>query len=99
MESGIIITKVEANLGGRGGMIAYVNIIISHEFIIRGLRVIKTRDGRRIVYMPSRERISGDYKEIAHPLTGPCREKIEKAVFEEIDKLEKQNDTVIKTGT
>lgn len=82
------ITKVEVNLSlQHNAVIAFANIIFEEEFIVRNLRVVARQDGGRALCMPSRKSNSGEYKDIAHPLTPACRSRIESAVMARVDAL------------
>ena len=66
---------------------AYVTIVLESCFIIRDLKIIAGNDGKRFVSMPSRRSKFGTFRDIAHPLNSEMRTEIEKAVFEEYEKV------------
>jgi len=85
------ITKIEVNLCAERNLVAYANIIFNNEFIVRGLRVVEKADGSLLMLMPSRQSPTGDYKDVAHPLTNDCRNRIESIVMEKVRGLRSRN--------
>lgn len=81
------ITSVAVNLCESPPMLAYANVVFDDEFIVRGIRVVRKQDGTKLVLMPSRQNKAGDFRDMAHPLTPGCRERIERAVLSKVDGL------------
>ena len=82
------ITEVRVSLCNEERLKAFVNITFDDEFVVRGLKVIKGHNGY-FVSMPSRRRSDGTYQDIAHPITGSMRSRMEEVVLEEYE-LERQ---------
>lgn len=65
---------------------AYVTITLDNCFVVRDLKVIHGNSGL-FVAMPAKKRKDGTYKDIAHPLNAEMREKLERVVLAEYDKV------------
>lgn len=65
---------------------AYVTITLDNCFVVRDLKVIHGNSGL-FVAMPAKKRKDGTYKDIAHPLNAEMREKLERIVLAEYEKL------------
>lgn len=65
---------------------AYVTITLDHCFVVRDLKVISGAAGL-FVAMPAKKRKDGTYKDIAHPLNAETRERFEKIVLAEYEKV------------
>ena len=61
---------------------AYVNITIDDCFMVRGLKVIKGREGL-FVAMPNKKSKNGTFRDVAHPLDATTRKMIEDKVLDE----------------
>lgn len=75
------LRKVETE----GKMRAWVSITFDNAFVVHDLRVLEGSNGLFVV-MPSRQTPSGEYRDIAHPITSETREIIQKAVLDEYNK-------------
>ena len=75
------ITEIRVNLRDEEKLKAFVHVTFDNVFIIRGLKVIKGKDGL-FVCMPSRKLPDGTYKDIAHPIVDDFRIKLEKEVLD-----------------
>jgi stage V sporulation protein G len=67
---------------GEGRVRAIASITIDGAFVVNDLRVVDGPSGL-FVSMPSRRRASGEYYDIAHPITAAAREQVQHAVLEE----------------
>lgn len=65
---------------------AYVTITLDHCFVVRDLKVISGAMGL-FVAMPAKKRKDGTYKDIAHPLNAETRDRFEKVVLAEYEKV------------
>ncbi|MEW6435485.1 MAG: septation regulator SpoVG [Myxococcota bacterium] len=65
---------------------AYVTITLDSCFVVRDLKVIHGNNGL-FVAMPAKKRKDGTYKDIAHPLNAEMREKLERIVLAEYEKV------------
>lgn len=59
---------------------ASVSICLDGQFVVHDLRVIEGPNGL-FVSMPARKTGSGDYRDIAHPVTAEARDLIQRAVL------------------
>lgn len=62
-------------------LLAFSSVVFDDEFVVHNVRLIEA-DSRTIVAMPNEE-FKGEYRDIAHPISNQCREKIRKTVVEE----------------
>lgn len=61
------------------------SILLDDCFAIHDIRIIEGEKGLFIA-MPSRKTASGEYRDIAHPITPECRKMFEDAILEEYNK-------------
>lgn len=73
-----------------GKMKAIVSITFDDEFVVHDIKVIEGKSGLFIA-MPSRKTPDGDFKDIAHPINTDTREKIQKAIFDEYEKVKNKD--------
>jgi len=84
------ITEIRVNLRDEEKLKAFVHVTFDNAFIIRGLKIIKGKDGL-FVCMPSRQLPDGTYKDIAHPIVDDFRIKLEKEILDKYhEELSKQ---------
>lgn len=69
-----------------GKMKAIVSITFEEEFVIHDIKVIEGQNGLFIA-MPSRKTPDGEFKDIAHPINSATREKIQKAILGEYERV------------
>lgn len=72
----------KVNSGSR--MKAVASVTFDNEFVVHEIKVIESQKGLFIA-MPSKKRLNGEHKDIAHPINPETREKIEKAIFAEYE--------------
>ncbi|MCI9245694.1 MAG: septation protein spoVG [Clostridia bacterium] len=67
----------------RGPVLAYANIILDNQFIIRGIALVEKEGKGRFISMPSRRLRdrAGHYRDICHPLNQEVRTQLTEAVF------------------
>ncbi len=63
-----------------GKMKAIVSLTIDEDFVVHDIRVVEGNNGL-FVAMPSRKTPSGDFRDVAHPITPEARAKIQDAVL------------------
>ena len=81
------ITDVRVRkIASEGKMKAIVSITFNEEFVIHDIKVIEGQNGLFIA-MPSRKTPDGEFKDIAHPINSTTREKIQKAILDEYEKV------------
>ncbi len=78
------ITEVRVSLQPEEVLKGFVSVTFDDEFVVRGLKVIQSADGRFIA-MPARRRRDGSYLDIAHPINREMREYLEEEVFRAYD--------------
>ncbi|MDN5292920.1 MAG: stage sporulation protein [Eubacteriales bacterium] len=77
-----------------GRMKAIVSVTIDDAFVIHDVKVVEGQNGL-FVAMPSRRMPSGEYRDIAHPITSSAREIIQNAVLAAYEReLEKAEATL-----
>lgn len=76
-----------------GKMKAIVSITFENEFVIHDIKVIEGQNGLFIA-MPSRKTPDGEFKDIAHPINTETREKVQKAILDEYERV-KISETVV----
>ncbi len=69
-----------------GKMRAIVSITIDEEFVIHDIKVIEGDKGLFIA-MPSKKATDGEYRDIAHPINSATRERIQKIILENYEKV------------
>ena len=80
------ITDVRVRkLNTEGKLKAVVSITFDNEFVVHDVKVVEGTSGL-FVAMPSRKTPEGEFRDIAHPISTPAREKIQSKVFEEYNK-------------
>jgi stage V sporulation protein G len=67
-------------------LLAFASIVLDNIFVVSHIRVVLTPEGRRMVAMPSRATPTGNYKDVAYPLTDSLREQIRGKVLEAVDR-------------
>lgn len=81
------VNKDQANKPDSGDgtkLLAIVSIVLDGGMVISHIRVIESREGRRIVAMPSRMTSQGTYRDVAYPITDILRSEIHGAVLDEV---------------
>lgn len=74
------VTEIRVNLRNEEKLKAFIHITFDNVFIVRGLKVIKGKDGL-FVCMPSRKLTDGSYKDIAHPVDDEYRINLENKIL------------------
>lgn len=64
---------------GNQQLLAFVSVVFNEEFVVHNLRLVET-ESKTIVAMPNEEH-KGEYRDVAHPITNECRERIRQAVI------------------
>ena len=60
---------------------AFVTVTFDHVFVAKGLKVILGKSDHLFLAMPSRQRPSGEYQDIVHPVNQAFRNVLEQAVL------------------
>ncbi|MBI6872947.1 MULTISPECIES: septation regulator SpoVG [Clostridium] len=84
------ITDVRVRkIAAEGKMKAIVSVTFDNEFVVHDIKVIEGQNGLFIA-MPSRKTPDGEFKDIAHPINTQTREKIQKSILEEFEKVKNE---------
>ena len=65
---------------------AYVSIVLDDCFLVSDLKVIQGPNGV-FVSMPSKRKKNGEFKDIAHPLNRETRERMERRILSEYERV------------
>lgn len=84
------ITDVRVRkIAAEGKMKAIVSVTFDNEFVVHDIKVIEGQNGLFIA-MPSRKTPDGEFKDIAHPINTQTREKIQKSILDEYEKVKNE---------
>lgn len=72
------IRKVE----GEGKLRAYVTVTFDECFVVHNIKIIEGKNGLFIA-MPSRKTASGEYKDVAHPISPDFRTALQDEILGE----------------
>ena len=76
----------------KNNMLAVASVTFDDCFVVKGIKVVAGEKGL-FVDMPSTQVSNGNYHDVAHPITGPFRERLNAAVMEGYNAaLEKNHD-------
>ena len=75
------VVKIENNIRVKG----IASITIDDSFVVHDIKILESEKGLYVA-MPSRRLPSGEFKDIAHPISSEAREVIQKAVINEYEK-------------
>jgi len=72
----------------RGHILAYANVILDHQFIIRGITLLETEKGR-FISMPARRLKNAErtFRDICHPLNNNVRNELTQTIFAAYDEF------------
>ena len=80
------ITDVRVRKNAKEGkMKAIVSVTIDEEFVVHDIKVIEGEKGLFIA-MPSRKTTTGEYRDIAHPISSQTREQMQEIILREYQK-------------
>ena len=91
------ITEIRVTLRNEDKLKAFVNVTFDNQFVVRGLKIIRGKDGY-FVSMPSRRLPHGKYQDIAHPINSEARHFLEVKVFEAYEEALKDSMEVVQQG-
>jgi len=80
------ITQVKVFPVNEEKLKAYVSIVLDECFLVSDLKVIQGPNGL-FISMPSKRKKNGEFKDVAHPLNRETRERMERRILEEYDKV------------
>lgn len=61
-------------------LLAFVSVVFDEEFVVHNMRLV-IADSGPIVAMPNEE-YQGEFRDIAHPISNECRQRIQHSVIE-----------------
>lgn len=66
----------------RGPVLAYANVILDNQFIIRGITLLENERGK-FISMPSRRIKDGErhYRDMCHPLNSDVRTELTETIY------------------
>ncbi len=70
-------------------MKAIASITFDGDFVVHDIKIIEGDRGLFIA-MPSRKNQTGEYKDIAHPINTDAREKLQKLIIDEYNKVKEE---------
>ena len=70
-----------------GKTLAFANVTIMNQFVVKNLRVVKGDKGI-FIGMPSNKKKTGEYVDIFFPITQEARDKITDLIVEEYNKVQ-----------
>jgi stage V sporulation protein G len=76
----IRIRKVPAE----GKLLGYVTVTFDNCFVVHNVKIIEGKEGKFIA-MPSRKTSSGEYKDVAHPISPEFRQTLQDAILSEYE--------------
>jgi stage V sporulation protein G len=80
------ITDVRVRrISSEGKLRAYATITFDNQFVIHNLKVIDGKSGL-FVAMPSRKTKSGEFKDVAHPISSEFRTTMQEAILAAYEK-------------
>jgi stage V sporulation protein G len=81
------ITEVHVKkVSGDGKTRATASMVIDGVFVVRDLRVVEGEKGP-FVAMPSRRSPTGEFRDIAYPITAEAREQVQKVILAAYEKV------------
>lgn len=72
---------------GEDRILAYGSITLEEDFVVSGIRVMRSNEGNLYVSYPSRKTQTGEYKDICFPLSKSLREDIHIKVIDKYESL------------
>lgn len=69
---------------------AVASITIDECFVVHDIKIVQSPEGNLFISMPSRRSPEGEFRDIAHPINTPTREKISAAILDAYSKAEQE---------
>lgn len=88
-------TELEKSKASPDGteLIAFVSITLDWKWLISHIRVVRSREGKLVVCMPSRITGSGHYRDVVYPIGENTREYLNETVLAALsDSIKPKND-------
>ncbi len=64
-----------------GKLKAYVTVTFDNQFVVHNIKIIEGKEGDFIA-MPSRQLASGEFKDVAHPISSEFRDHLQQVVMQ-----------------
>ena len=80
------ITQVKVFPVNEDKLKAYVSMVLDDCFLVSDLKVIHGPNGL-FISMPSKRKKNGEFKDIAHPLNRETRERMERRILDEYERV------------
>ena len=81
------ISEVRITLNKGGKVKAFAQVVFDGCFLIGDIRVLEGKEGTLYVAMPSRRLRNGSFRDIAHPLNGDTRKRLDEAILGEYTRV------------
>lgn len=81
------ITEVRVNPNKGGKVKAFVQVVFDGCFVVGDIRVLEGKEGTVHVAMPSRRLRNGAFRDIAHPLNGETRRRLDDTILCEYNRV------------
>ena len=81
------ITSVNVKKLDKEKVKGLATVVIDDAIAIHDIRIIQGENGLWVA-MPSRKTATGEYRDVAHPISAEARKAVEDAVFAEYNKAE-----------
>lgn len=72
---------------GESKLIASATVELEGDLVIERIRVVKLKDGRRLVAMPSVRNTNGSFTDVVRPSNHVMRQVLDDAVLNEVDRV------------
>ncbi len=77
----IRVKKIDAE----GKLKAVVSVTFDDVFVVHDMKIIQGQEGL-FISMPNRKMLSGEYRDVAHPISPLMRKELHKKIIEEYEK-------------
>jgi DNA-binding cell septation regulator SpoVG len=82
-----LVTEVRVQITREPPILAFVSVTLWNAFVVHDLRILRRRDGTRVVLMPRLQSPDGSWNPAAHPIQERTRLEIESSVLRAYDEL------------
>lgn len=89
-----VSAKIMAQFKDEGRLKAIFTVCLDEKFLITGVRVVNCEKGLE-VFMPSRQLITGEYKDICFPITPELHKQIKNTVLTVYNKAKQDEEQTL----
>ncbi len=82
-----LVTEVRIQLTREPPILAFVSVTLWGAIVVHDLRLLRRRDGSRVVLMPRLKAPDGSWSPVAHPVCEDARKRIEDCVIHAFEDL------------